>query len=458
MKAEYKRDLKNNYLVIEADSEKSMEEYMIHMTEQNVIPGLLPMQVRKMDGSCYLYYEITSRQSMEDVYEKKVLTFQDILYILSEIQETLEAVRRYLLNPHQILFDPQYMYVDPESLRISFCYYPSSCSEVSVSVLAEYILKKLDHQDSKAVSLGYLFYQRSSGENFSLSETLHEILEKDWKEHKKKEVKPEYGSSDTGSEVFRYDENAKQEELREEYELFHKGKKAAEEEYKKKNGIRLFQIIHPAVLIGCLLAIAGTEILLYFGWIDLTEAGGVLFLSLAIAVWGNRFWIKQKEKKNVDQYSFKDEEERETLREDMENLRMELYHSESQDLPYEDKTQLLSDMEIGKSGLWLSSDHPERYPSIHLQEKILIVGKTKGQADILLQEAAVSRIHARLETRQGYAYIRDMNSKNGTYVNGVRLSPQKEMELREGDIVMFANIRYYVTRCGEDSDMTQLLH
>lgn len=449
MKTEYKRDLKNNYLVIEADSEENMEDYMIHMTEHNEIPGLLPLQVRKMDGSCYLYYEITSRQPMVDVYEKKVLTSQDILYILSEIQEVLESVRKYLLNPQQILFDPQYMYVNPESLRISFCYFPSSGSRFSVSVLAEYILKKLDHQDSKAVSLGYIFYQRSSGDNFSLSETLHEILENDWKENNKKGTETSYEQTDAGAEPAGSEVNIKPEEDVKKNDVFQEN---------RKNRIQLFRIIHPAVLISMLFIAAGTEILLYYQWIDLTEAGGVLFLSLALAILANRFWLKQKEKKaGRDENDVNLREERAILREDMENLRNELYQTDLRNQHGYD-TQLLSDLNSEDTGLVLSGENPEKYPLIRLQDKILIVGKTKGQADILLQEAAVSRIHARLEKRQGSTFVRDMNSKNGTYVNGIRLKPQEEAEIREGDIVQFANVRYYVMKEGEDSDSTQLLY
>ena len=475
MKAEYKRDLKNNYLVIEAETENDMEDYIIHMTEQNRIPGLLPMQVRKMDGSCYLYYEITSLQPMSDIYEKKTLICQDILYILSEIQEVLESVRRYLLNPQQIFFDPQYMYVNPESLRISFCYFPSSGSERSVSVLAEYMLKKLDHQDSKAVTLGYIFYQRASGENFSLSETLHEILEKDWKENSKKNVKETesgyepghlsgresgYESSDRGAEGFQYEESRNQEERQEEYQVFHKDRKKARE-------FRLFQIVHPAILILFLVTTAATETLLYFAWINLTEAGGVIFLSLAASILCNRFWLRQKEKKK-NEYGQRiiAGEDREFLREDMDQLRMELYHSESKN-PYgdryskyesEDQTQCLSNLVPEESQMILSSEEPERYPLICIQGKILIVGKTRGQADILLPDPAVNRLHERLEKRQESFYVRDMNSRNGTYVNGTRLKPQEEAEIRDGDTVMFANVRYHVTKKEEDSDRTQLLY
>lgn len=468
MKTEYKRDLKNNYLVIEADSEMNMEEYIVHMTEQNRIAGLLPMQMRKMDGSCYMYYDITAHQTMESRYEKKVLVYQDILHILSEVQEVLESVRKYLLNPQHILFDPQYTYINTENTQLSFCYFPSSESNLSITVLAEYILKKLDHEDTKAVSVGYSFYQRATEENFSLTETLHEILEGDWKENKKRgtgtvssgqeKESPVKASYVSGYEADEKKDNRNKTAVQkwEEDEVFHKERK------RQKTYCRLFHIIHPAVLIGMLLAAAGLEVLLYFGWIDLTEAGGLLFLTLAVSIMINRFWRKKKDENESD-YGMKLEENekfmkeniKENMKEDMEALKAELYQSPK--CTCEEKTEYLSESYPESSMMILESECLEKYPSIRLQNRVLIVGKTKGQADILLQDAAVSRIHARLEQRNGSCYVRDLNSKNGTYINGVRLRPQEEMEIKEGDSVIFANIRYFVSVGAEDSDRTQLL-
>lgn len=491
MKTEYKRDLKNNYLVIEAEQESDMEDYMVHMTEQNVIPGLLPMQMRKMDGSCYLYYEINSCQSMESMYEKRTLSCQDIICILSEIQEVLDSVRRYLLNPRQILFDPRYMFINSENSRILFCYYPGVQSSLSVSLLAEYILKKLDHQDTKAVSLGYHFYQRAASENFSLSETLHEMLEKDWKEKKGIDNSRDIQQSrDTEDKRWAEEKYSAQENLRQwedefcntEYkEETLRDRKNGGGEYesevyhmtRKKQSIWLFRLIHPAILIGTLLGAVMTEILYYYGWISMTEAGGLFFLFLAAAILLNRFWKMHKEKngkENEGRYQnqsagswnskYHDAEQQETWTENPYKNNMESRKSYSGNKKAdfsEDRTQLLSDINIQDPEIILESEDPGRYPTIRLQKKILIVGKTKGQADIILEGAAISRIHARLERRQGSCLIRDMNSKNGTYVNGVRLSPQEEKELQEGDYVMFADARYQVKKYPEDSDRTELL-
>ena len=59
MEVSYWRDFNHNYMVLEKN-EVTGEEYMIRMMEQNHIEELLRLQVRKMNGKTYLYYEITS--------------------------------------------------------------------------------------------------------------------------------------------------------------------------------------------------------------------------------------------------------------------------------------------------------------------------------------------------------------------------------------------------------------
>ena len=42
--------------------------------------------------------------------------------------------------------------------------------------------------------------------------------------------------------------------------------------------------------------------------------------------------------------------------------------------------------------------------------------------------------------------MRDKNSKNGTFVNGVRLQIQERKEFKEGDQVAFAEVVYYAVK------------
>ncbi|MCD7736224.1 MAG: DUF6382 domain-containing protein, partial [Lachnospiraceae bacterium] len=175
MKTDYKRDLQNNYLILEVPEEKEEDGYGLRMAEQNQVKGLLPIHESRRDGMLYLHYEITSKQTLESQHEKKTMGYQDILYILSEIRDTLENMRKYLLSPQQLIFAPELIYVLPERGGLLLCYYVRE-HEFPITVLAEFILKRLDHRDRQAVALGYGFFQQAAGANFSLAETLREIL------------------------------------------------------------------------------------------------------------------------------------------------------------------------------------------------------------------------------------------------------------------------------------------
>ncbi len=168
MKAEYKRDLRDNYLILSALEEKEEDDYSIYMVEKNKIPGLLPVHRSRMDGALLLSYEITGKQPLASLYEQKQLGCADILLILSELGEILETLQKYLLSPENLVFDPEYIFLEPDGKKLSLCYAPGVKNEVSIRSLAEFILRRLDHKDAGAVAAGYRFYGKTLEENFSL--------------------------------------------------------------------------------------------------------------------------------------------------------------------------------------------------------------------------------------------------------------------------------------------------
>lgn len=64
-------------------------------------------------------------------------------------------------------------------------------------------------------------------------------------------------------------------------------------------------------------------------------------------------------------------------------------------------------------------------------EKELLIGRA-GEADVWLDEEGVSRTHARLVRTGEGASILDLSSRNGTWVNGMRVT---EQVLKEADLV-----------------------
>jgi predicted component of type VI protein secretion system len=75
---------------------------------------------------------------------------------------------------------------------------------------------------------------------------------------------------------------------------------------------------------------------------------------------------------------------------------------------------------------------------IPLLKKTLLVGRRES-CDIVLRFSNVSAHHCQLTVNAGYWYIRDMQSRNGIKVNGVRVS---EKRVDPGDIVSVAKHKY----------------
>ncbi len=88
----------------------------------------------------------------------------------------------------------------------------------------------------------------------------------------------------------------------------------------------------------------------------------------------------------------------------------------------------------------------QEMPDIYPGEDPLYIGKIKGEADVILHSATVSRMHARIQIREGKCYLKDMNSKNGTFVNGQRLALQEEQEIKQDDTVSFSDVEYRVVK------------
>jgi pSer/pThr/pTyr-binding forkhead associated (FHA) protein len=73
----------------------------------------------------------------------------------------------------------------------------------------------------------------------------------------------------------------------------------------------------------------------------------------------------------------------------------------------------------------------------------LTIGRDKANG-LPVPDAEASRVHARLETQGDVVYLRDLQSSNGTYLNGKRITGA--IEVREGDAIDVGATRITVER------------
>lgn len=86
---------------------------------------------------------------------------------------------------------------------------------------------------------------------------------------------------------------------------------------------------------------------------------------------------------------------------------------------------------------WLERPDGERIP---LDRSRTVFGRDGGKCDVRLNGyTGVSRTHAAIRNMEGQYYLTDLESRNGTFVCGVRQEPGVRILLKDGDKIRFGN-------------------
>jgi len=92
----------------------------------------------------------------------------------------------------------------------------------------------------------------------------------------------------------------------------------------------------------------------------------------------------------------------------------------------------------------------DKFVSLPIIER-MIVGRTMDDDhvdfDLTPYDAyhyGVSRRHATMTMMDGFLYIEDLGSTNGTRINGFQLSSKQKYRLRDGDEIEFARLRMII--------------
>ncbi len=78
---------------------------------------------------------------------------------------------------------------------------------------------------------------------------------------------------------------------------------------------------------------------------------------------------------------------------------------------------------------------------IAITKDVTIVGRKRGQCDIVLDHHGVSKLHCAIARTDGLLFIRDLGSTNGTKVNGQRVM---RGALLPGDELAFGGLKFRV--------------
>ena len=76
----------------------------------------------------------------------------------------------------------------------------------------------------------------------------------------------------------------------------------------------------------------------------------------------------------------------------------------------------------------------------YLKELPVTVGKMKGNVGLCIEDASISRLHACFKDQGKEIVLQDLDSTNGTYVNGKRLASGEVTVIKRSDEIQFGKI------------------
>lgn len=482
MYAEYKRDVSHNYLILREEEKVNTASYQVRMLTGNVIPSILKCRLQGLDGNLLFYYDITSRQSLASFYEQRKFHRKDLHMLFGGFIRVMEEMAEFLMNTDQLLLCPEYIFLDIEKREVKFCCLPDYHHPIQEQFreLTEYLLPRLDHEDPQAVSMGYGVYRKAMETGFQLEhikEAIYQNREVTGKNDNKDSAqkqgqKPPENNLD-GADNFG-------EKIQEKADVSHlletdvenktskrkKDKKKEESDFQKCSNEwtgALLCVFTAAVLIILL-------ILRYLGYLPGIPAeaifgGAIILLALAAFLSWTAEKKKQKKQMSAEWRKKVKRELDDTYESSSEKRRKErnsedLYEADSvqEKMPewgdgkykmpeqtgetenYGETVVLSAGQTEGPASL--VSREPGELATIYLDRDLMVIGKMENAADAVISLPTVSRIHAKIRKADDEYYLSDLNSRNGTSVNGRLLKTGEEYQLQDEDQVEFAQARY----------------
>lgn len=497
MKIQQQRDLNNHYLVLHDQETEVLNSYQTKMLNENEITGMLSCHVEHIDDEVMFFYNVTSRQSLSEITSDRMIGTGLLKTILEALLDALRGLGEYLLPPEGLLLSPDCIFADSMLKDIRFCYFPGREDDFSAGLksFSEFLLPKLDHDDRDAVMLGYSFYQACvndtlTGERFaqmlysgpvSESGCAHELPD-NFADCRTNEPREEEESDVS-------EEERRRQQILDDFFSDDDTEEADPEAGKKR--------VYYGITIA--LSAAVTIILVLAGFRDIGIGSGILMFAGAVLAgrWKDKISDKRdgtddrKGKREAGaadsgqmEYEvssnwqepgcfYSREKQRESRREEETPLRMPDYlvrHYSVSETDSDEKTgnsggvhrggRFDEDIDAARAGdgetVLLSAvgkgDGRVRARLINLDDRTepahlltkdeYRVGKSQIASDIVLNSEAVSRLHAKLIWEDDHYCLRDMRSKNATFINETMIDAGEDIALKDGDCCRFADLVY----------------
>lgn len=370
----------------------------IYMILENKIPHLIPLTIQYYNEQYTYDYHLQGKESLTTIVNQDLLNVVQIKKLLGALVELLESCEEYLLDEYRICVVPKYIYYDKEDDSWVFLYLPGQGMDLEKSILnlLNYLLKWIDYANETAVKQLYQLYQLCHQEEQNIRECLIGFLE--IKEEKEEILFETPYVPDCVDH---------QEQLMDKEEI-------AFDKLQKQSRLKENMIVISGV--GIFLGI----LYLLYQFLNVSPLKIGICLLLGLFSLGAYFILGKK--KNVTYTQI--DRVNETCWETMNTMYIDMDREEKVTWSlYQEKSC-------------------ERIP---LPEGNITIGRRGKGANITIQDQSISAFHCLIYIAQSHAEIVDLDSKNGTYVNGEKIN-KIPVNLKHSDVIQLGNKEYRFLR------------
>lgn len=453
LEVKYYNDFNENYIIIKYSEDKISAQYPFKMLTKNTIKGILPCTLRFMNGEAYLYYNITSKQSLENLFKDKNMDKKYLMIILFNLVQTCNALRLYLLDYQNLILRKEYIFIDLGTLEVYFLYYPAQIKEgekSNILELLDFLIKTYDHQEKGLIDAIYHLYQMTERGSFSvksLEVCLDEMeggIKKDSAEFLDGGLIREETIKVREKELENKTDSSSQHPVSEFDEIM-------AEFGQKKPDLRESSMM--SIVVGICCVVCASFLLLFKGQRRLTweqqlicTVGIVVLFAISFMIF--TFIILKKVRANQKQTKGKGDKIEESESECYALSKEESYkkheveiEKEDINMPYDGGTVFISPDYYPKENKLFGISKGNKY-HIDLNRLPITIGKSMEYADIAIPDHSISRRHVRFSKKEEKVVMTDLNSTNGTYKNGMRMNPNETVEIELGDEIRLGKLKF----------------
>ncbi|MCR5684446.1 MAG: FHA domain-containing protein [Lachnospiraceae bacterium] len=437
IRIEQERDLGHQIMTVrrEDEEEKDSTDFREQMLLHNRIDGMIPFEIRTEAGDKVYEYDIENLISLSEHCEGKKPGKSTLDRLLKGILAIVTRGREFMLAEDDYIVSPDSVFIDKNE-NVYMAYYPGYGENLRLQLrdLAEYLMNEVDYADEAAVLSVYGFYMRTKeagttfedlmntlvgmGDEKNLPQTDSRSGGENMIEIKREPLTPHI-SADTlpqkATDVQPRTSDDRDSSVASESgeEVLPIGTIVSESPLK----LKLISILIPLAAAAVYAALAGSGV-----FTGSTGRFGTVKAFLAFIVLAAVGF--EAEKRIWRRFAKEISEKFRSAREQAEEETVLLYGGEGVGYAF----SLVSDTD----------------PPINVSHFPFFVGKDASRCDYCMaSQVGVSRFHMKID-RDGEDFtVSDLNSTNGTYVNGERLAPHYPKKVRRGDELRIGKCIYY---------------